>query len=200
MSISPRRRLNSRYFCKRRSDEPLVACDRFVTSRPPSPTSRTDYATRCFTNPFVVRCRLYGYAKHVHVTGHASGNRMDRVLHLDAALLEQILEFANRVLCLRHRRAEPGTMMTCEAYASSAAVSCADTERSSAPLPPLALPPEDCTEPNAPKSTLVTEGFTALPISNVSSVPEAPTSAPEMINTLLLSTKPVSAGAMPVSD
>jgi len=91
-------------------------------------------------------------------------------------------------------------MITWLAYASSAAVSSAVTERTSAPLPPLAAALDDCTEPNAPKSTLVTERFIAFPISSVSSVPDAPTSAPEMIKTLLLSTKPVDAAASPVNE
>ena len=80
-------------------------------------------------------------------------------------------------------------------------MSSAVSERTSAPLPPLAPPPVDaCTAPNAPKSTLVTLRFIALPISSVSSVPDAPTSAPEMIRTLLSSTKPVSAAASPVNE
>ena len=46
----------------------------------------------------------------------------------------------------------------------------------------------------------MTERFIALPINSVSSVPDAPTSAPEMISTLLSRTKPVSAAASPVNE
>ena len=42
------------------------------------------------------------------------------------------------------------------------------------------------------------ERFIARPISSVSSVPDAPTSAPLTIRTLLCSTKPVAAAARPV--
>ncbi len=42
--------------------------------------------------------------------------------------------------------------------------------------------------------------FIALPISTVSSVPDAPTSAPAMMSTLLPSTKPVEAAARPVNE
>src|ERR1700761_5265104 len=60
--------------------------------------------------------------------------------------------------------------------------------------------PPDLTAPKAPKSTLVMLRFIALPISTVSSVPDAPTSAPLMISTLLPSTKPVDAAAKPVNE
>ena len=39
--------------------------------------------------------------------------------------------------------------------------------------------------PNAPKSTFVIDRFIARPISSVSSVPDAPTSMPLTISTLL---------------
>ncbi len=38
----------------------------------------------------------------VHVTGHPSGDRVDRVLDLDALVLEQRRHLLDRVLCLRH--------------------------------------------------------------------------------------------------
>ena len=46
----------------------------------------------------------------------------------------------------------------------------------------------------------MTDRFIALPISTVSSVPDAPTSAPLMISTLLPSTNPVEAAATPVNE
>ena len=39
--------------------------------------------------------------QHVHVTGHAAGDRVDRVVHRRAALLERLREVAHRVLRLR---------------------------------------------------------------------------------------------------
>jgi len=43
--------------------------------------------------------------QHVHVAWHAAGDRVDRVLHLDAFLLQHVGHFAQRVLGLRHRHA-----------------------------------------------------------------------------------------------
>ena len=55
------------------------------------------------------------------------------------------------------------------------------------------------TLPNAPKRTFAIERFIALPISIVSSVPDAPTSMPLTIRTFECSTKPVAAAASPVN-
>ena len=137
----------------------------------------------------------------VHVAGHPSGDRMDRVLHLDAALLELIGEFAHAVLRLRDRHAVAGhdddligvrgTARDVVGGNWSARLS-GGRRAAAAVLVWIA--------PKAPKSTLVIERFIALPISSVSSVPEAPTSAPEMISTLFSSTKPVAAAARPVKE
>src|SRR6185312_16219154 len=78
---------------------------------------------------------------------------------------------------------------------SSAVV--ARTWPSTPPGPTAAAPPEPV--PNAPKITFVMVRFIALPIIWVSSVPEAPTSVPEMISTLFESAKPVEAVARPVN-
>ena len=43
--------------------------------------------------------------QHVHVARHAPRDRMDGVLHLTAALLDQLGQLAHRVLRLRHRHA-----------------------------------------------------------------------------------------------
>ena len=64
--------------------------------------------------------------------------------------------------------------------------------RAAAPRPP-------CTWPNAPKRTFAIERFIARPIISVSSVPDAPTSAPLTIRTLFSSSKPVAAAASPVN-
>jgi hypothetical protein len=51
--------------------------------------------------------------------------------------------------------------------------------------------------PNAPNSTLVSERFIARHISWLRMIPDDPTSAPEMMSTVLLMTKPVIAAAIP---
>ena len=56
-----------------------------------------------------------------------------------------------------------------------------------------------CTWPNAPKRTFAIERFIARPIRIVSSVPEAPTSAPLTMSTFSWSTNPVAAAASPVN-
>ena len=43
--------------------------------------------------------------QHVHVARHPAGDRVDRVLHVDAALLEQLGQLAHRVLGLGDREA-----------------------------------------------------------------------------------------------
>ena len=42
------------------------------------------------------------------MSGHAAGDRMDRVLHVDASLLEHVLQLAGSVLGLRHGKAVAG--------------------------------------------------------------------------------------------
>ena len=77
---------------------------------------------------------------------------------------------------------------------TSSAVTDRTVPSSAAPVPAPA-----CTCPNAPKSTLPIERFIARPISIVSSVPEAPTSAPLTISTFESSSNPVGAAARPVN-
>ena len=43
--------------------------------------------------------------QHVHVAGHAAGDRMDGVFHLDAFLLQHVGHLAQRMLRLRDRHA-----------------------------------------------------------------------------------------------
>ncbi len=83
------------------------------------------------------------------------------------------------------------------AKASSAATSSTDAVRTVPPSVPAAPAPA-CTCPKAPKSTLASERFIALLISWVRMAPLAPTSAPATMSTLLPSTKPVIAAAVPV--
>ena len=56
-----------------------------------------------------------------------------------------------------------------------------------------------CSVPNAPNRTFATDRPIARAIISVSSVPEAPTSMPLTISTLLWSTKPVAEAATPVN-
>ncbi len=46
--------------------------------------------------------------QHVHVTGHAAGDGMNRKLHFDAALAQFVGKFAHLVLRLGHRHAVTG--------------------------------------------------------------------------------------------
>ena len=46
--------------------------------------------------------------QHVHVARHAAGDRMDRELHVDAALGELVVEIAHAMLRLRDRHAVAG--------------------------------------------------------------------------------------------
>jgi len=90
---------------------------------------------------------------------------------------QQILEFANRVLRLRDRHSVPRHD---DHLAGVRQQRCGIFAVTNGPRRrfPLAAALDDCTEPNAPKSTLVTERFIAFPISSVSSVPDAPTRRP----------------------
>ena len=46
--------------------------------------------------------------QHVHVSGHASRDRMNAEFHVDAALGQNVVEFAHLVLRLRHGHAVTG--------------------------------------------------------------------------------------------
>ena len=43
--------------------------------------------------------------QHVHVAGHAAGDRVDAEAHVDALLAQQLGDLVDRVLRLRHRHA-----------------------------------------------------------------------------------------------
>ena len=125
--------------------------------------------------------------QHVHVARHAAGDGMDRVLDVDALLLEQLRELrARRAAPARPRARSPGRRRPCARTTSCTATSSGVVARtvrpSSARMP---VPAPACTWPKAPNRTFVTERFIAFAISSVSSVPEAPTSMPATISTVL---------------
>ena len=89
--------------------------------------------------------------------------------------------------------------MTDEAYASWIAASSSETSRTEPPGPataPATLSPP----PNPPSMMLRIERFMASAMSLVRIAPDAPTRAPAMIRTGLLSTKPAIATAVPVNE
>ena len=114
---------------------------------------------------------------------HAAGDGMDRVLDVDALLLEQLGELAHVVLRLRDRepvaRHDDDLAREGELHGDVLGASSARTVRPSSTRRPVPAPA--CTWPNAPKRTFATERFIAFAISSVSSVPEAPTSIPATI-------------------
>ena len=130
---------------------------------------------------------------------HAAGDRVDRVLDVDALLLEQLREVAHVVLRLRDGEPVAGD----EDDAARVGEHDRDVVRgrraTGAPSAPAALRPRSRDLPNAPKRTFAIERFIARAISVVSSVPEAPTSIPLTIRTFECSTKPVAAAARPVN-
>ena len=91
----------------------------------------------------------------------------------------------------------PGTITTFCAYEHDRDV-LARSPSGRCPRSRPSRPAPACTCPKAPKSTLPIERFIARPISIVSSVPDAPTSAPLTISTFEPSSNPVAAAASPV--
>ena len=89
--------------------------------------------------------------------------------------------------------------MTEEAYASWIAASSMDTSRTDPPGP-AAAPATASPPPNPPSMMFRTERFMASAMSLVRIAPDAPTRAPAMIRTGLLSTKPAMATAVPVNE
>src|SRR5208283_4224418 len=85
----------------------------------------------------------------------------------------------------------PGTMTTLLAAARIAAASSAVALRTGRASCPAAA--VTCSCPNAPKSTLVNERFMAFDMLTDRMKPDAPSSAPATISSLLLSTKPIAA-------
>ena len=129
--------------------------------------------------------------QHVHMPGHASGNRMDRVLDCDAALLELVCELLDLVLRARDSHAVPGDeddqLRECEQWREVLDGRRMDGAALGAGRTPGGLD----VDPKPLKSTLKSERFIALLIASVRIVPDAPTSAPLTMSTSLLSTNPV---------
>ena len=133
--------------------------------------------------------------------GHAAGDRVDRVADVDAlapraarrARARRAAPARPRARSRARRRPSRVGEHDRDVLAPSSSARCARPSR--------AAPRSACLRPapNAPKRTFATERFIARPIISVSSVPEAPTSAPLTIRTLLCSTKPVAAAARPVN-
>ena len=95
------------------------------------------------------------------MAGHAAGDRMDAELHVDAALGERVVEFADLVLRLRDGHAVAGDDDDLAGGGENAGGFFgrgAATGRASSRLPAAAV----CDWPNPPKSTLVKERFIAF--------------------------------------
>ena len=132
--------------------------------------------------------------------GMRPGDRVDRVLDVDAASPRAGPRAgARRAAPARRRARSPGRRRPCARRRACTATSSAVVARTVRPSSARACPAPACTWPNAPKSTFAIERFIAFAISSVSSVPEAPTSIPATIRTVLSSTKPVAAAARPVN-
>ena len=136
----------------------------------------------------------------VHVPRHPPGDRVDRVLHVDAPVLEELGELADRVLGLRDGeavarddddRARVGELDR-RVVDAELALGAAAGSRLGAPV--LSPPP------NPPIMMFSTDRFMASAMSLVRIAPDAPTRAPPMIRTGLPSTKPAIATAMPVNE
>ena len=111
------------------------------------------------------------------MAGHPAGDRVDRVVDLDAALAEHVDQLAQRVLGLGHREAVAGdddhavgVRQQDRDVLGAGATSPAGRRPRRAPSvePPL----------SAPNRMLATERPMARAISRVRNVPEAPTSVP----------------------
>ena len=91
-------------------------------------------------------------------------------------------------------------MITVRAYASCIAASSGLDDAHGPSASTVRRPHASGAAPNAPNSTLVNERFIALLISIDSMKPDAPSSAPAMISTLLPSAKPVADAARPAYE
>ena len=140
--------------------------------------------------------------QHVHVAGHPTGDRVDRVLHVDAALGEHVGQLARGVLGLRHRHAVAGDdHHRLDVGEQHARILDADLAHELGRAARRATAGRGRAPPPTPaKSTLVMERFIALHMSSVSRVPDAPTSVPLMISAGSRSAKPVAATARPVKE
>jgi hypothetical protein len=92
------------------------------------------------------------------VAGHAAGDRMNGVFHLDAFFLQVVGHFAQRMLRLRHRHAVAGTMITLEAFFMMKAASSAEPSFAGFCSPP-APPGAAVSPPKPPRMTEMKERF-----------------------------------------
>ena len=133
------------------------------------------------------------------MTRHATRDRMDGVLDVDAALLELVGEFADRVLGLGDSQSVPGDDDDLwRRRADGRVVGRVSRIGSCSPVRTGAATRGRA--PQAPKITFMTERFIAFAIRKVRIGPEAPTRAPAMTRAWLSSTRPASAAAKPVSE
>src|SRR3954447_6669492 len=137
--------------------------------------------------------------QHVHVTRHPAGHRMDAVADVDTALFEQLRQLVDGVLCLRDRQAVPGYDDTRRAYASRIATSSTVPVRTDRSAPSAATTAVVGVAVMAPKRMFVSGRPIALLISCVSKVPDAPTSVPATMSSVVRSTAPLAATASPVN-
>ena len=132
--------------------------------------------------------------------GIRPGDRVDRVLHVDAALLEQLGQLADGVLGLGDREAvaRHDDHVLGVGQLDRDVVG-ADRRGPSRPAPPAA-PAASSPPPNPPIMMFMTDRFIASAMSLVRIAPDAPTRAPAMIRTGLSITKPAIATAVPVNE
>ena len=135
--------------------------------------------------------------QHVHVAGHAAGHRVNRELHVDAALGELVVELAHAMLRLRDRHAVAGD----DHDAARVLEDVGHVLRRRA-LDRLRLGGRRtcATWPNAPNSTLVNERFIALHMMTDRMKPDDPSSAPAMMSSLFSSTKPIATAESPAYE
>ncbi len=132
------------------------------------------------------------------MAGHAAGDRVDRVVDRDPALLELVGDLLDRVLGLGDGEAVAGD--------DDDGVGVGELDRRvlgadrdvtgrSSPVPP---PPPEGAPPKPAKRMLATERFIAVAISRVRIVPEEPTRVPATISATLSRAKPAAAAERPV--
>ena len=132
------------------------------------------------------------------MAGHAAGDRVDAVQHLDAALLEHGGEVGDRALGLGDRhpvaRARPPRAARTRAGSRRRRRSWSARCRPPPRRRSRAGPPA----PRPPKKTLPIERFMASAIWRVRIEPDAPTSMPPTISAVLSSARPAAAADSPV--
>ena len=133
----------------------------------------------------------------VHVAGHPARDRVDRVVDVDAALLELVGELLDRVLGLGDRHAVAGD--------DDDRVGVAELDRgvlgrrsSVTGAPPSPPPPRSARRRSRRTGGWRSSGSSPSAISSVRIVPEEPTSVPATIRTTLSRAKPAAAAARPV--